>query len=450
MGDIAEQLADWSTRYPLDALPPAGLEMLRLSFVDTLGVALAGSPLPAVAMVGRWCTPPGPGEPGASRFGLAGKTRLLDAALLNGTAAHAQLYDDTNMVMNSHVSSPLVPALLALGQTRGSGGRAVAEAYAVGMEVGVKLGRLLNPPLYEAGWHVTNVLGVLGVAAACARLLGLDARRCQMALGIAASMSQGLRQNFGTMTMGLHAGLAARNGLHAALLAADGFDSDADSLEGRYGLFRTFCRWEGGTLAPLGAPHELIASGNLFKPYPSGAPTVAAVDAALAVHRRTGPLAPERVKAIVCHVHPWNFKTLREGLPSTGLFGKVSLRYCVARALHSGSLKLGHFTDAAVREPAVVGLMERMQVQAEPSLPDNGEYPAEIEARLSDGSTVAERRERPLGSAAFPMQAGAVEAKFRDCAQGVIPPKRSEAVLRQLARLLELPTVAPLCEALEA
>src|SRR3970040_2868301 len=104
MGDIAEQLADWSMRYTLDALPPAGLEMLRLSFVDTLGVALAGSTLPAVAMVARWCTPPGGAEPGASRFGLAGKTRLLDAALLNGTAAHAQLYDDTNMVMNSHVS----------------------------------------------------------------------------------------------------------------------------------------------------------------------------------------------------------------------------------------------------------------------------------------------------------------------------------------------------------
>ena len=113
--------------------------------------------------------------------------------------------------MMAHPSASLVSALLPLAQSRGLSGAEVLLAYVAGFEINVALGRQLNPRLYEAGWHVTRTLGVLGVTAAYCRLLKLGPRPFKAALGIAASVASGLRQNFGTMTMALHAGLTARD-----------------------------------------------------------------------------------------------------------------------------------------------------------------------------------------------------------------------------------------------
>src|SRR5262249_41351254 len=157
-----------------------------------------------------------------SVIGHGFKADVLAAALANGTAAHAELFDDNNEPMMSHPSASLVSALLPLAQSRDLGGAEVLLAYVAGCEINVVLGRALNPRLYEAGWHVTRTLGVLGVTAACCRLLKLKGEPFRMALGIAASMASGLRQNFGTMTMALHAGLTARDGVQAALLAEKG------------------------------------------------------------------------------------------------------------------------------------------------------------------------------------------------------------------------------------
>jgi 2-methylcitrate dehydratase PrpD len=146
-----------------------------------------------------------------------------------------------------------VSALLPLGQARSLSGAEVLLAYVAGFEVNVVLGRQLNPRLYEAGWRMTRTLGVLGVTAACCRLLKLGPQPSRAALGIAASMASGLRQNFGTMTMALHAGLTARDAVHAALLAEKGFQSDGEALEQQVRLLQPVrrcaaerrCRWAG-------------------------------------------------------------------------------------------------------------------------------------------------------------------------------------------------------------
>jgi len=140
----------------------------------------------------------------------------------------------------SHPSASLVSAMLPLGQLRGLGGTDVLLAYVAGFEVNVVLGRQLNPRLYEAGWHVTRTLGVLGVHRRVLPAAEARAAAFRAALGIAASMASGLRQNFGTMTMALHAGLTARDAVHAALLAEKGFLSDGEALDGKYGFFNLF------------------------------------------------------------------------------------------------------------------------------------------------------------------------------------------------------------------
>jgi 2-methylcitrate dehydratase PrpD len=441
-----DMIAAWASGLTLSQIPCPVTDLVKRAFLDTISVSLSGAQLDSARIVARLATDR-TGARESSVIGQARKACVLDAALINGTSAHAELFDDNNEPMISHPSAPLVSALLPLGQARGKSGADVLLAYVVGFEVGVTLGRQLNPQLYEAGWHVTRILGNLGATAACSRLLGLDAKRTGAALGIAASMSSGLRQNFGTMTMALHVGLTARDAVHATLLAECGFGADADALDGKYGFFELFGGRKPHAL-PLGAPFELEASGIIFKPYPSGAPTHAAVDAALALGQAIGGAA-ERIRKIRCLVHPWNFMTLREGKPKDTLRARVSLRYCVAAALRYGALGSAQFTDACLVDPAVERLMDLVEIEAASDLPNNGIFPAEVHIVLDDNSKLGERREVPPGAPQRPFSQEQADQKFRNCAQGVLSEGQMSPVSAMIATLDKLPAIATLCEALE-
>lgn len=440
---LIARIAGWSSSLAFEELPQPAVALARRAVLDTLGVALLGTRLDTVRILGAQAGGPGP----CSLVGLGRSAGLLEAALVNGTAAHAELYDDNSVPMIAHPSAPLVPALLALAEARGGAGSEVLTAYCAGFEVGVRLGRMLNPGLYEAGWHVTRVLGVIGTAAACARLLRLDPARTTHAIGIAASMASGIRAAFGTMTMALHAGLTARDGVHAALLAEAGFTADAaGALEGKYGFLNVFAPSGPRELGALGAPLELLESGIVVKPYPSGAPTLAAIAAALALCPRIG--SPAQVAEITCLVHPWNAMTLREERPETVLQAKVSLRYCIAAALRFGRVTHHEFSEAALRDATVQSLMDRITIRCGDDLPDNGQFPAELRLRLADGSTLVDRCEIHPGGIGRPLSDAELDAKFLTCAETVLPAAAAEAVRRHVAALDRAPDVAALCHAL--
>jgi 2-methylcitrate dehydratase PrpD len=442
-----EQIAAWAVALQSDQVPSAAFAVAKQAFRDTIAVSLSGSQLDSTRIVATLARELGQGGGTCSVIGRGFRADVLSAALANGTAAHAELFDDNSEPMMAHPSASLVSALLPLAQSRGLSGAEVLLAYVAGFEVNVALGRQLNPRLYEAGWHVTRTLGVLGVTAACCRLLKLGPLPFQAALGIAASMASGLRQNFGTMTMALHAGLTARDAVHAALLAEKGFLSDAEALDGKYGFFNLFAGAPPKTL-PLGQPFELVTSGIIFKPYPSGAPTHAAVHAAIMLHATLGERLQE-VAGIVCHVHPWNFMTLREGIPADTLRARVSLRYCVAAALRFGKLGSAQFTDPALADEMVQKFMPLIEIRQADDLPDNGLFPAEVEVRLEDGESVRVRCEVPPGAPAMPMSEAEADEKYRGCAAVVLDAPTIERTRAMILGIDRLADIGELCVALE-
>ncbi|MFQ5933470.1 MAG: MmgE/PrpD family protein, partial [Dehalococcoidia bacterium] len=226
--NITESVADFILETRLDDVPGEAIIQAKRAILDTLGVALAGSREEPSRIVLEFVQERG-GRATASIVGAGLRTDCLSAALVNGTMAHALDYDDVNDAMMGHPSAPLVPAVMALAQEVGASGERALEAFLVGFEVECKLGLAVGHSHYVKGWHATSTLGTMGAAASAAKLLGLDKRCTQMALGIAASMAGGMRQNFGTMTKPLHVGHAARSGLLAALLAQKGFTASADA-----------------------------------------------------------------------------------------------------------------------------------------------------------------------------------------------------------------------------
>ena len=209
---------------------------------------------------------------------------------------------------------PSSPAVVALGEKLGSSGREVIDAFVLGFEVQCKVGRMISGPHYELGWHPTSTFGTLGAAAACARLMRLDANQTQAALGVAASLASGARRNFGSMTKPLHAGWAARNGVVAAELASRGFTADAEALEAPDGWLNAAsggASFDASCLKTLGDPWEIESPGIGVKLYPCCYFTHLSIDAALQLRESLGGDAAD-IQSIGVSVSPGTMMVLAE------------------------------------------------------------------------------------------------------------------------------------------
>lgn len=447
--EATARLAGFAVTADGAAVPDEALHLAERAVADTLGVILAAAPDPTVAVLhsayqGRLC--PGP----ATVFTTGERAEPVQAALLNGTAAHALDFDDVADGMKGHPSAVLVPAILAAAQDTGASGRDVLEAYCVGFQVisavadGMEIARH-----YARGWHATATIGVLAAAAAVARLRGLDADRTRQALGIAASMASGSRQNFGTMTKPLHAGLAASNAVQAAILAGSGFTADPGQLEAPLGYFALYGD-ESSDLSRLaataGEPWALARRGLNVKKFPCCYNTHRAADAILSLADEG--LHAEDVAAVEVTLEPAGLGPLIHHRPRTGLQGKFSLEYVMAAALLDGKLTLRTFTDPEVLRGEAQDLLARVTV-AESEVPPVGkaawhEAYAAVRVRTRGGRHLQRRVDVPRGHADLPLSEDELAAKFTDCVTFSGTGHDAAAVLNRLLCLRKEPSVTGL------
>jgi 2-methylcitrate dehydratase PrpD len=435
-------IADFVTR----ARPPAEARArAATAFLDTAGVTLAGAVEPAARSVHATITS---GDGACAVWGTTLRTSATDAALANGTAAHALDYDDMCFVSLAHPSAPLVPAVLAAGELRGAKGAAALDAYVIGFEIEARLGTVMNPRHYERGWHCTSTLGVIGAAAAASRLLGLDAAQTEHALGIAASAASGLKENFGSMVKPLHAGLAARDGVLAALLARAGLTSSARALDGPQGFLHAMDS-ETDDLASatqdLGTRWEILDTGITMKLYPSCAATHPPLDALLEL-RAAERLTPDVVEAIDVDVDRITPTILLYAQPATPLEAKFSLQFCAAAAIVRGKVGIDTFTDEGLEDRAVRALMARVTMRADDALGRDAPplTHARVRVRLRDGRTLEREVRGARGMPERPASDAEVDAKFMACATRALPDDRARRALACLRRFEALTDVREL------
>ena len=412
-------LADFAST----AQPPAAARATAArAFLDTIGVALAGASEPAARIVARVAAGEGSGP--CAIVATPCRASASNAALANGTAAHALDFDDMCFVSLAHPSAPLVSAAFAAGEIAGASGRALLDGYVVGFEIEGRLGRTMNPRHYQRGWHCTATLGTIGAAAAAARVLGLDAWATAHALAIAASEASGLKENFGTMVKPLHAGLAARNGVVAAQLAGAGMIASAAAIDGPQGLLAAMDSERPAlddTIADLGTRWEIIETGITVKLYPSCAGTHPTLDALLDLRRRHGITAAD-VDAIEIGVDPIVPTILIHDRPSTGLEGKFSMPFCAAAAVVHGSVGVDTFTPPCLHDPAVLAVQSRVSMRIDPSL-DASAPPltqSRVTVRLRDGRALTAFAKGARGYPEQPATDEELGAKFSSCAAATL------------------------------
>ena len=450
---VIEHLAAYAGGESFRALPQAVVGAARRAILDTLAVTLAGSQETTAVRVRELIAHRGVSTE-ATIVGTPNRGTVEDAALVNGTAAHALDYDDLNASLSGHPSVPVLSAALALAEREHVSGQALLAAFVVGVEIEAKLGRALNPAHYESGWHATSALGIFGAAAAAARLLGLSTERMAHALAIAASMASGIKANFGTDCKPLHVGHAARCGIEAALLARAGFTGNPRALEHVNGFASTYggggkAAWE-LTTSGLGAPHELMEPGIGVKRFPCCASTHQALDATLELidmHR----IEPGAVAGVECAVHYLAPHQLIYDRAETGLQGKFSMPYCVAVALADRTVGFAQFADERVGRPDVQALMPRIRMVVHPEQTTRDCLPrrfSEVTMTLTDGRRLTRRVHQAKGQPTNPLTDAELYTKFQDCASRALPADRVERLWASVQALADLPDVGTVCRQL--
>lgn len=416
-----------------------GVDVVRASkraIIDGLGCTIAG----AMTRTGKTIREYALSESPQGECTLVGDGRRAGpamAALANGTSGHALDYDDVQWQVVGHPTVCIVPAILALGEKHDKSGRDFILSYAVGIETGGKIGAGVNMHHYELGWHATGTLGTLAAAGAASKILGHDGARMRNAIGIAVSRAGGVRQNFGTDTKPFHAGAAGMNGVMAARLTDMGFTANTEILEAPWGFFHLFCsdRFDADKIVSNATePWSVHTPGMLFKPYAACVSTHTAIDSMLALIKEHD-IRAEDVERVDVGVVSLTQRILIHTRPKTGLNGKFSMQYSMARALLSRSLGMSQYTDEKVMDPAAQELLQRVDWHVDPELEavwKGGPRPEIVHLYLKDGRKLTHRTDKSKGNPEFPLTDEEVSEKFRDCASACLPAKQVDTLLQKL------------------
>ncbi|WP_454688671.1 MmgE/PrpD family protein [Achromobacter aloeverae] len=420
-GHETRRLAEFAAGLRFEDLPGDLVARMRLHVLDGIGVCLHGAQLPWTRHVADMVQAEG-SNGAATLWGQGGGARarasVSQAALVNGTAGHAFEMDDIHKESILHPNSLAVPVAFALAQADpGLSGRDVMTAIVAGYEVGARAGNAATTALFLNGFHPQGVTGPFAAAATAGRLLGLDARAMQHALGIAGSLGAGLMAaQEGAMVKRLHAGRAAQAGVQAAFLAQRGFTGIENILEAEYGGYLSaFAREYRIERLTDGLGQDWEAGKVGFKMYPNVTSMHAALDAYVHLRQAHGLKAEdiERIEVGCGHmtyVHvAWPYK------PAGVTAAQMNLFYGLAVLALRGKLGAGDYVDERIADGDVLDFMARIHAFEDERIERRGpafRHAATLRVRTKAGETFAHDAWARRGSPENPVTRAEVEDKF--------------------------------------
>jgi 2-methylcitrate dehydratase PrpD len=452
--DLVTTIAEHLARARYEDLDDTAVEVTKLSLLDTIGVTLAASGIASGVEHFAELAVEMSGKPESTILGFGTRVSAPIAAWANGAMAHCLDYDDLQREVGYHPSTPTVPTTLALAERSPSvSGRDVLLAVALGNDLGVRLACSIGE---WQGWFTTPLFGHFASAASAAKVLGLDATRTQNALGLVFTQAAGTIQMRWSTDSDIASHYPAwpnKAGVLSALLAQRGIGGIADTFEGKAGLYETYFGGEfkrGALTEALGTRFRGVEVS--FKPWPTCGGSHCPIDATLDVMAENN-LRPEDVAGLHVATSGQSF-ALCEPLevrqaPPTPMDAKFAIPYIVAVAAVRGNVELSDFTEAALRDEAVLSLARRISVENDPSLRIRpAASPSRITVTTHDGRTFTKRSDQPRGTYQFsPLSPETIVQKFRDCAamaRHPLPPEHVERVVDTVLGLDERADLADL------
>lgn len=442
----SQVLADFIVNTPCEAIPRDMVNKAVRHILDSIGAGIAGAASKEAHLLLDTLRAAGEGEGSATVWGRGTRLTPLNAALVNGTASHAFELDDTGGC--DHSGAIVVPAAIAAVEMAGR--PITGEEFIAAVVIGYDIARrpLEACGAYEphngAGFHSTGTCGPFGAAAAAARLLQLESRQTQQALGLAASFSSGLWAcvHDGAQSKRLHAGHAAYGGLMSALLARNGFTGPTQIFEEVWGGFNhSFAPASSDPdayLRDLGTCWKLHRVS--IKPHASCRSTHAAIDAVDNLTARYG-FTKDEIKEILIIINPFVYGMCGHYTRHPMNSAQLSIPYSVAADLVFGSASLASFARDKRDNPDVLAMMDRIRFDVDKTQKDDDEPIVQI--TLKDGRVLTEHVPMPLGAPVNPVTDEALLKKFLSVTGMVF----DDDTVRTLAdRLMRLPSLTDIRE----
>ena len=454
---IASKLAKWVIDLRYADLAPEVVFHAKRCMLDTLGVQIRGATLPWIQPVYRYIRTLGGNDATVSYYG--DRLSAPYAAYINSTFGYSSELQHHGTWGSAHTGVIINPTVLALAEQLGSSGKDIIAALVAGYEVQGRLGLAVFQSAFERHFHPQPLLGVFSAAAAAGKLLGLSAEQQAQAFAIAGSHASGILEydQAGGEVKRIHGAIAARSGIQSAFLAREGYGGPPTVFEGRRGIFSSFC---GGKATPdavfaeIGRPYCITQCR--FRIYP----TIGSCHNTLDIVNDLIKAQPfdyrnvESIKVGMRELSVLHVGTARR--PHDVMSAQASLGYSLGVRLVKGSNDLDMYIDPALwRDPTVLAVADKLQAYPLHTLPEYTQkvkahpHMTKVEIKLRDGSVLTGEQEDARGSSALPFSDEVLETKFRSLAGALLAKDQVENIMRTVARLEELPSVAQLVPALQ-
>jgi len=446
MQDITTRLCQFVAELRYENLDAATVEQVKLFIADYYAACYAGYRINTALNepVMKRMTAMG-GTPRATVLFSDRKMPETNAAFLNALYAHGADMDDGNRKAAGHIATHVMPAVFALAETlEGVTWQEVFTALVAGYDVFNRVVGAAQPGMYNKGFHSTGIGGGIACAAACAKLMGLDAEGIYNAVSLAAIQSSGLIiiDESGQGCKPINPANGARIGLESAQLAALGVESSRNPLESKKGWFNAFAITADETVLFEGLGKTFTINESYLKLYPSCRHTHCGIDAAVAIRRRmeADGVGLDAVETIEVTIYPSAIKsTGHTPYPTTVDQAKFSLHYCLAAALEKGEFGLAELEVSSCRLTNV--LVPKIRVMPDDELENRAKgIRGAVLTVTAGGKTYTETVLTPKGEGEKRLSWEDLEVKFRQCAEGM---KNRQQVAEMIARIRAIAPEAP-------
>lgn len=449
---IAATLGRFAASLRYDDLPAEVVAAAKALILDQLACELIGSTLPwvepAIAL-----TALSQGVVGESTVVNHGSRYLAaDTAFLNATFGQACELDDSAHGSAGHIGTATVPVALAVGEREGINGRRFVAAIVAGYEVMYRLALSINPHHVTRGFHTQGIAGPFAGAAVTGNIIGLTDNQMVHALAIAGSHAIGPLEydQSGGEVKRIHAGIAARGGVHSALLAKFGLTGPPTIVEGKRGFCNVFAEASDPSLITPNLGQSFNISNAAFKMYP----TVGSLHTSIEAVRRAAvehDIKPEEVDRI--RVGMAEYALLHGagiGRPQDVIGAQFSLGFSLALALIKRNNDLDHYRNPALwNDPQIVSIIEKVETYRHPDAQGGGS-PAFLRIELKDGRTIEVVQKHRKGTPQNPATGEERDQKVRSLAGSVLSTDRVDRLIEAVEAIEDLPHVGDLAKLLVA
>lgn len=356
---VTKSFAGWASELLATDIPAHVHQIAHRAMLDTLGAMLAGGAHQDIKkLAGIW-----PASNGACDLATGGRATAETAALINGGAAHFWDFDDTSYTGIMHGSAVIFPVVLALAQEKGASEEEARTAFVIGSEITYVLADICTHQHYFRGWWSTATCGLVGAAAAAARLLGCDSNQICQAIGLAAAASGGAKSVFGTHAKPYLVGEAAQRAIMIARFVASGLSGPDDGIEGQTGFLHLLNNdvEDLQQIETLGRRWRLADPGLLIKLYPVCSAAHAATEE---IARQTfhAGLSPDDIDTIRLEVPKLVRISLVHDHPKTPAQAQFSLPFVAACAVINGAVRLQDLNVEVIQSASIQAVMAKVQI----------------------------------------------------------------------------------------